>query len=296
MPSHRMTQLERPRRLARQSLRRLFDRRSVWTHVRAYRRPVLNFGRVPIEPPFHVLARGYDPLFPVVDRSLIASTRTRKGLLAELGDYRSDSSELAVTHDPQGGELAVPVAVADDFRILTGGGNGSGDTDPFQTQLFLHFLVRNLRPNRVLELGTGHGVSGLHIIAALEENQCGQLTTVELDRTRRTVAISAFNRFFPAGKRWTSMQSSFAEALPDLAEDLAPIDIVFEDGPHTYDVTLQTFEQTIGSVKLGGLYIVDDIAFDGEQEKAWVAIRNDPRIGASIEINDRFGLCVKSAT
>ena len=147
----------------------------------------------------------------------------------------------------------------------------------------------------MLELGTAHGLSGLHIIAALETSQRGHLNTVELDPTRRALAVNAFERFFPGSNRWTSVESSFSGALPDLAEAVAPIDVIFEDGPHTHDVTLQAFERSIAFLKPGGLYIVDDICFDRQQEKAWVAIRNDRRIEASLEINARFGVCVRSA-
>jgi predicted O-methyltransferase YrrM len=160
-------------------------------------------------------------------------------------------------------------------------------------QRLLHFLVRELKPHSVLELGTAHGFSALHILAALEANERGHLYTVELDPTRRTLALKAVDRFFPGTERVTSIESSFADVLPELAEDLAPLDLIFEDGPHTHDVTLAAFKQTIDHLKPGGLYIVDDINFDGEQEHAWVSIRNDPRIVASVEINGRSGICFR---
>ena len=45
--------------------------------------------------------------------------------------------------------------------------------------------VRATRPGRVLELGTAHGVSAAYIVAALESNACGHLTTVDSSRFRR---------------------------------------------------------------------------------------------------------------
>lgn len=163
----------------------------------------------------------------------------------------------------------------------------------FEAQRFLYFLARELKPERVLELGTAHGLSGLYLIAALEENQRGHLHTVELDATRRALAVKAFERFFPQSTRWTSIESSFSDVLPQLAQDLAPLDMIFEDGPHTHDVTLEAFERSIDCLTPGGVYVVDDILFDREQEKAWVAMRDDPRIAASVEINARYGLCFR---
>lgn len=53
---------------------------------------------------------------------------------------------------------------------------------------FLYALVRLVKPERVLELGTGRGVSARFIAAALAENGHGELTTVEPDRALRDAA------------------------------------------------------------------------------------------------------------
>ena len=45
--------------------------------------------------------------------------------------------------------------------------------------------VRATRPERVLELGTAHGVSAAYITAALESNAGGHVITVDSSRFRR---------------------------------------------------------------------------------------------------------------
>jgi predicted O-methyltransferase YrrM len=287
------------RRAARGVLRRMFEKQVAWSYVYAYKRPIIQFGLVPIEPAVHVSAHGHTPQFDAVRRSLSAAVREPAGILKELAVYRVEESVSSVKHDPYGVELSQPISAAEDFRKLTTGLD-SGQTSPpdaslFDKNRFLYFLARALKPDRILELGSAYGLSGLHLIAALEESRCGHLHTVELDSTRRAFAMEAFNRFFPGSTRWTSLESSFSGALPELAEELAPLDMVFEDGPHTRDVTLEAFENTIDAVRPGGLYIVDDITSDREQEQAWIAIRNDPRIEASLDINARFGVCFRAA-
>jgi predicted O-methyltransferase YrrM len=286
--------------LARSFLRRIFAKRVSWTQVQAYKRPRIQFGAIPIEPGLHVIARDHHPRFSSVHRSLVACAKNPTGVLSELARYSGERSELTVKHDPYGAEASVPIAAADDFhKIRTGRAMGDllpWNVDRFESQRFLYFLVRELRPDRVLELGTAHGLSGLHMLAAFEENQRGHLHTVEIDPTRRELAVQAFERFFPHNKRWTSIESSFSGVLPRLAQELEPLDLIFEDGPHTREVTLEAFEQTIDYLRPNGVYVVDDIAFDREQEKAWVAIRNDPRVEASLEINARFGLCFRAAS
>jgi predicted O-methyltransferase YrrM len=285
--------------ILRSFLRRVFARRVSWTQVQAYKRPSIQFGPIPIEPGLHVIARGHHPRFASVHRSLVAYARDDPtGILSELARYWGERSELTVKHDPYGVEASVPIAAVEDFHMIrTGRAMGEEppwNVDRFESQRFLYFLVRELSPDRVLELGTAHGLSGLYMLAAFEENQRGHLHTVEFDPTRRALAVQAFGRFFPHTTRWTSIESSFSGVLPQLAQELDPLDLIFEDGPHTRDVTLQAFEQTIECLRPDGVYVVDDIAFDREQEKAWVAIRNDHRVAASLEINARFGLCFRA--
>ncbi len=53
---------------------------------------------------------------------------------------------------------------------------------------FLYALVRLTKPEMVLELGTGHGVSARFIAEALKANGRGNLTTVEPDPELRVAA------------------------------------------------------------------------------------------------------------
>jgi predicted O-methyltransferase YrrM len=65
---------------------------------------------------------------------------------------------------------------------------------------------------------------------------------------------------------------------------------VFEDGPHVPEVTLAAFELVRDHVRPGGLYLVDDIYFPGNED-AWRAIRADSRVEGWAELNGRLGIC-----
>jgi predicted O-methyltransferase YrrM len=70
------------------------------------------------------------------------------------------------------------------WKTLTHHGDeGAAGVTDGEAQL-LYGLVRALRPQTVLEWGTGYGWSGLHIAAALEANGQGMLYTLEIDPTR----------------------------------------------------------------------------------------------------------------
>jgi predicted O-methyltransferase YrrM len=168
-----------------------------------------------------------------------------------------------------------------------------GTPDRFDPSLFLYELVRATRPRTVIELGTAYGQGSLHILLALAENQEGHLHTVELDPHRRERALAAFARF-PELDRVTSIEGDMREHAGPLAARSAPVDLLFEDGPHDGPTTLAAFEATIDHVRPGGLYVADDIAQEPEQEVAWARIRSDPRLQGTLEINERHGVCVRA--
>jgi predicted O-methyltransferase YrrM len=55
---------------------------------------------------------------------------------------------------------------------------------PGEGQL-LYGLVRALRPSLVLEIGTGHGFSAIHLAAGCRDNEAGRVVTVEISEERR---------------------------------------------------------------------------------------------------------------
>ena len=231
------------------------------------------------------MADGEHPVFESVRRSLAAALAPPDGLLAELDAYRGEPSERTVEHDPSGRHQDIAVTAREDReRIVL--------RAPFTR--FLHFLVRELRPRQVLECGTGHGESSLHLLAALEDVGGGHLHTIELDPTRRRLALEAVDRFFPQTERLTSVEGSFSDTLPEVVAGIRPLDLVFEDGPHLPNVTLDVFEQVVDAVSPGGLIIFDDVQHELGNQHARARIRSDPRVEASLEINARLGVCVRA--
>lgn len=87
---------------------------------------------------------------------------------------------------------------------------------------FIYALVRAMRPQRVLEIGTWRGASATHILAALHANGYGYLTSVDLLDSGQL--IPEHLRY-----RWHFVQS---DGAPYLRLNLDDPDIIFEDGLH----------------------------------------------------------------
>lgn len=260
--------------IAERGSARILARSVLWANVKAYHQPRVRVGRVVAQPRIVVVARGHLPIYGAIRKSLERSIGEPKGLLAEVAAVRGDESDELV-------------------QAMEGRAPRWGSPDRFDPSLFLYELVRSTRPETVIEFGTAYGQGSLHIIAALSENQQGHLYTVELDPRRRERALAAFARF-PTLDRITSIEADMRDEAGPLAERVAPVDLVFEDGPHDGTTTLAAFEATIEHVKPGGIYVVDDIAQEPEQESAWVRIRNDRRVAGSLEINGRHGVCIRA--
>ncbi len=154
---------------------------------------------------------------------------------------------------------------------------------PFTSPEFGHRIyshVRDTRPERVLELGTGHGVSACYIAAALEANGTGSLISVDhggarfnpspeevLARaglTQRVTLIRAHSSY-----NWFLKQQ--VEEQSDANGNCTPIyDFVFLDGSHNFDVDGLAVVLLEKLLRPGGWLLLDDLEWTYEQNP-WVA-------------------------
>jgi caffeoyl-CoA O-methyltransferase len=117
-------------------------------------------------------------------RVFLKTTGEALGLLAVAGDVRP-----APAAGMKDGVLSAKVDPAQIKRVL-----GEMDTKGYQYWSvprkdgeFLHLLVKATRARSILELGTSHGYSAVWMALALQETG-GQLTTIEIDRQRYSLA------------------------------------------------------------------------------------------------------------
>lgn len=82
--------------------------------------------------------------------------------------------------------------------------------------MFLYALVRALEPEHALEIGVFQGVSGMHILEALNANDRGDLQSYDIATTNVTTGDT----------RWEIVRADATTA------DLPPADFVYEDSDH----------------------------------------------------------------
>jgi predicted O-methyltransferase YrrM len=132
------------------------------------------------------------------------------------------------------------------------------------------------------------------MLFALEQLGSGRLITIDADPARQQEAVAAFERLYPGNGRVQSVEGRFEDVLPGVLAELdGPLDLVYEDGPHIPEITIESFEQAWPHVRAYGLMVFDDVRFPTGNERAWRQIRNHRTVAASLELNGRIGICLK---
>ncbi len=117
---------------------------------------------------------------------------------------------------------------------------------------FLYALVRLVKPDRVLELGTGYGISAIYMALALKQNGRGRLTTVECQPDALSVSQDLFKKLDLAQQ---------LEIISVHVEDYEPgdamFDVIFIDTePHLRFNELLRFWKNL---KEGGFVLIHDL-------------------------------------
>jgi predicted O-methyltransferase YrrM len=121
-------------------------------------------------------------------------------------------------------------------------------------------LIRHLRPTNVVETGVAHGLTSRFILEALEKNGFGHLWSIDkppMEQTlREQIAIAV------AGKhpdRWSLIEGSSSDHLPNLISELGQIDIFIHDSLHTEQNVRFELDGVWAALRPGGAIVVDDI-------------------------------------
>jgi len=157
---------------------------------------------------------------------------------------------------------------------------------PQEAGTLLFALVRLLRPERALELGTGVGISAAYQGAALRLNGRGHLVTIEVSAARAEIAREVLS-----GLSLTDVVDSRRGFFHDLAPDVLRngVEYAFVDGHHDEKATLNYLNLIEPLLLSPGVVVFDDITWSDGMQRAWAALRTDTRVRASCEA---FGMGV----
>ena len=163
----------------------------------------------------------------------------------------------------------------------------------------LNRLVRYLKVKAALELGTSLGIG----TAAMAAGNSVHITTVEGCPETAAVAGKNFKKFglkdidlkvekfeeflVDSLKKNSKFLSAGATAkedqIPNSGDSKTSFDLVYFDGNHQKEPTLDYFQKLLPTVHNDSVFIFDDIHWSREMEEAWEEIKLHPAVKVTID-------------
>lgn len=125
----------------------------------------------------------------------------------------------------------------------------------------LFSLVKGTRATTVVETGVAYGWSSLAILLALRENGGGRLLSSNLhyreyDGDDRYVGCAVPDEL---RTMWTVVPKSDAQAIPEIFAQVNAVDLIHYDSAKSYSGRLATYPLLWNALRVGGLFVSDDI-------------------------------------
>jgi hypothetical protein len=160
-------------------------------------------------------------------------------------------------------------------------------------------VTLHTRPEVVVETGVAHGVTSRIVLEALEQNDLGRLSSIDLPfpfdhRLHGETGIVVTDA---CRHRWTYLAGSSKQRLPTLLTQVGHVDMFIHDSLHTAENTLFEMEQADSAMSSGGVILVDDI--DSHMGFATFARRHpgyETIVCPSADRDGMFGIAINTAS
>jgi predicted O-methyltransferase YrrM len=168
--------------------------------------------------------------------------------------------------------------------IARKGDDGSGKK-PFSLKILasdissclaLYTLCRVLKPTVVVETGVASGVSSSYILRALDNNDHGNLFSIDVlwytvshnwkaDFTDEDISVHPIEKqsgwIIPKSLkgRWELLMGRTSDRLSELLNKVGPVDVFFHDSEHSYENMSREFRMLWPSLRKGGILMAHNI-------------------------------------
>jgi len=153
----------------------------------------------------------------------------------------------------------------------------SSVTEKYGALLFR--ITRWFRPEMIIELGTGLGISTLYLASSSPEVP---IHSIEGNTDRADFAAQLMCRcnLGPVSIHWGEME----EKLEDLMPVLKGRYVAFVDGNHRYDPTISYVKMLLSKAGEEAVIIMDDIYWSNGMFRAWKEVVSWPEVRISIDL------------
>jgi len=139
-------------------------------------------------------------------------------------------------------------------------------------------ITRYFQPENVLEIGTS---LGLATSALCLGNENAEIISLEGCPQTASVAKEAFHSFEMMNSQ--IIVTEFQSYLKEVLQSNRKFDMIYFDGNHQKEATLQYFDLLLSTINENTVWIFDDIHWSAEMSAAWAIIKKNPQVTVTID-------------
>ena len=140
-------------------------------------------------------------------------------------------------------------------------------------------IITYYQIDSVLELGTSLGLTTRYL--AIAAPQQGVISIEGAPAIAQFTSKSLSEEGFC---NTTILTGDFNDHLPEAVASMKGRKLLFFDGNHQYQPTLDYFQAALGVIADADILIFDDIHWSKDMEKAWSEIRNNEKVSCTIDL------------
>ena len=144
---------------------------------------------------------------------------------------------------------------------------------------FFYYLTNYSNSKSILEIGTNVGISGQYFISGLNKsNEITYFTSLEGLPKLCEISSERFHKIAEKNTNIEVIQGLYENTFEQVTNSNMKYDLVFFDGNHKYQPTIDYFNLLKNSYSENAILIFDDINWSGEMKKAWKYIQEQDGI------------------
>lgn len=140
-------------------------------------------------------------------------------------------------------------------------------------------LANYFEVNNIIELGTSLGVSTAYLG---KSRKSATIYTLEGASNIAKLARQNFNKLKLSNIQ--IVEGNFDTTLPTLLNNLEKIDLVFFDGNHKEEATLNYFNQCLENIHNNTIFVFDDIYWSEGMTSAWQSIKKNSKVTVTVDV------------
>jgi predicted O-methyltransferase YrrM len=140
-------------------------------------------------------------------------------------------------------------------------------------------IIRYYQIDSVLELGTSLGLTTRYLSIAGPRHG-----VISIEGAPAIADFTAKSLAEEGIRNTTILTGDFKDHLPGALASIKGRKLVFFDGNHQYQPTLDYFQAALGGIGDEDILIFDDIHWSNDMEKAWAEIRNNEKVSCTIDL------------